>query len=140
MRPSVDPGWLRMVILLGIVYLVAGVTFGTLAGWAGSDRVRILWRLAAWVASAAAFAAHIAYEFLRLRSSPRTTALHVAMAVSLGALALAIVANLHGIGDAGSNHRLLAIALVAWPVLCGLPAFLVALAAAGALALTRRSG
>ena len=133
-----DHRWLRAVILLGVVYLVVGLTFARLAAWSGSDRLRIMWRLAAFLASAAVFAAHIGYEHFRLGNSPRTTALHSSMAVALGAFALAVAANVHAQWAASNNPRSLALALVAWPALCGLPAFVVGLAAAAGLALTRR--
>jgi uncharacterized protein (DUF486 family) len=124
--------------LVGLVYLTAGLCFATLAGWAGPNQMRAMWRLAAWVISAAAFAAHIGYEHVRLRSSPRTTAFHVSLGVALGAFALAVAANLHAPAASSQQHsHALARALVLWPVLTALPAFLVALAAAAGLAWRR---
>jgi hypothetical protein len=121
---------------VGVVYLVAGLAFATLAGGAASAQMRVTWRLAAWVISAAAFAAHIRYEHVRLRSSPRRTALHAAMAVALGAFGLAVAATVHA--QAVSSIRpAYALALVLWPVLTAVPAFIVALAVA-ALAAGRR--
>src|SRR5712692_8313702 len=87
--------WLPAVILVGVVYLVAGITFAALANRAASNQMRVTWRLAAWVISAATFAAHIWYEHVRLLSSPGTTASHVSLAVALGAFALAVAANVH---------------------------------------------
>ena len=103
--------------------------------------MRGVWRLVAWVVSAVTFAAHIGYEHFRLGHSPRRTALHSAMAVALGAFALAVAANVHRYWAASNNQRFfgLTLALVAWPALCGLPAFVVALAAASGLALVRRT-
>jgi hypothetical protein len=130
--------WLRAVLVVGTAYAVVGVTFATLAGWAGSAQMRVAWRLAAWVISAAAFAVHIGYEHVRLSSTPRTTALHVSLGVALGAFALAVAANLHAPATASPQHsHALARALVLWPVLTALPAFLVALAAAAGLAWRR---
>jgi ABC-type branched-subunit amino acid transport system ATPase component len=97
------------------------------------------WRLAAWLTSAAAFAAHIWYELFRLRHSPLTTALHAALAAALGAFGLAVAANLHAHWTATGNQRLLAIALAVWPALTAGPAFVVALAVAAGLARMRRS-
>jgi uncharacterized membrane protein YgdD (TMEM256/DUF423 family) len=65
-----------------------------------------------------------------LRSSLRTTALHAALAVGLGAFGLAVAATLHA---QRTNHHFPAIALVIWPVATALPAFVVALAAAAVL-------
>jgi hypothetical protein len=128
--------WVRAVLLVGVLYLAAGLVFGALAGSAGSDQVRVAWRLAAWVVSAAAFAAHIIYEQVRLRSSSRTTALHASLAAGLGAFGLAVAARLHA---QATQHHFPAIAIAIWPVMTALPAFVVALAAAAVLTRARRS-
>jgi hypothetical protein len=128
--------WIRAVLIVGIVYLAAGIVFAALAGSAGSNQVRVAWRLAAWVISAVAFAAHIGYEHVRLRSSKATTALHAAFAVGLGAFGLAVSASLHA--QATHNH-FPAFALAVWPVLTALPAFVVALAVAALLTRVRPS-
>ena len=126
------------VILVGAVYLVAGVTSAALAGSAASHQMVVMWRLAAWVISAAAFGAHVWHEHFRLRNSPRITGWHASAAVALGALGLAVAARIHAHVTGSGNPHLLTFALVAWPVLAGLPAFVVALAAAAGLASTRR--
>jgi vacuolar-type H+-ATPase subunit I/STV1 len=131
--------WLRTAILIGVVYLVVGVAFAAFAGWSASNQVRVTWRLAAWVISAAAFAAHVWHERFRLRNPALTTALHTSMAVAAGAFGLAVAANLHAQRAASGNWRLLALALVAWPALTAAPAFVAALVVAAALGLRRRS-
>jgi len=141
MEASHRQSWVRAVILFGVVYGVVGIVFGTLASPSVSAQVRVTWRLAAWVASAAVYAAHIGYEHFRLGHSPRSTALHAAMAVALGAFALAVAATVHSSSAASSSPlwRFL-VALVIWPVATALPAFLVALLVAAVLArLPRRS-
>jgi hypothetical protein len=80
-----------------------------------------------------AFAIHIGLEHFRLRHSPRRTALHASVAVALGAFALAAAANIHARTAGTGNHGLLALALVIWPILTGVPAFLAAFAAAAGL-------
>jgi len=125
------------MILVGVAYGVIGIVFAALAD---ADHVR-LWRLAAWVVSAALYAAHIGYEHYGLDSAPRATALHVAGAAALGAFALAVAANVHSLFAAtpGPQSRLL-LAFAAFPVITAPPAFLVALAVAAALArLSRRA-
>jgi hypothetical protein len=126
--------WFGTAIFIGVLYCLIGIVFA----WP-SNQVR-MWRLAAWIISAVLYAAHIGYEHFRVRNSrPATSALHTAMAVAVGAFGLAVAANFHEVWVASSYRRSLALALVAWPVLTGLPAFLVALIAAYGLALTRRS-
>jgi hypothetical protein len=121
---------------VGVTYLTVGIIFATLAGWAASHQIRAAWRLAAWLISAVVFGVHVGYEQLQLRSAPRTTALHASLAVALGAGALAVAAIVHGHGVAGYARYL---AFLVWPVLSGLPAFVVALTAATVLARARRS-
>ena len=130
--------WLRLVMLAAAVYLLAGVGFGALAAGAPSQQVRVGWRLAAWLVSGVAFAGQIAYECLRDRDAARAAAWHAALGAALGAFALAAAANIHEIGTAAAYRPRMAVALVAWPVLTFVPAFLVALAAAAGLIRIRR--
>lgn len=121
--------WIRAVILVGLLYALVGIAFAVPA-----THVRV-WRLAAWLVSAAAFAAHIGYERYRVRNAPPRAAWHVALAVALGALGLAAGANIHSawIDSASHQRRLLLAALVIWPIMTGLPAFVVALVASALL-------
>jgi hypothetical protein len=101
--------------------------------------MRVTWRLAAWLVCAAAFAAHLGYEHFRLRNSPPRAALHVAVAVALGAFALAVWVIVHGQWSASSHQSPLApLALVVFPAVTGVPAFVVARLALALLARTRR--
>jgi len=123
------------MILLGVAYFVIGIVFATLANPVVSDQVRVIWRLAAWVASAAVYAAHIGYEHFRLGNSTRATALHAATAVALGAFLLAVAATVHKVMvPANTPYWRFLLALVVWPLITALPAFLVALAVAAVLA------
>lgn len=117
--------WVLAVVLVGIGYALVGIVFAV-----PTSHVRA-WRLAAWAVSAVGFAAHIAYERLRLRSSPVSAALHVALAAALGAFGLAVGANIHSLSvGSGDRHRqLLLLSLAIWPVITAVPAFLVALGA-----------
>jgi len=139
MNASDHQRWLRTVIIVGVVYLVVGIAFGTFAGWSASQQIVVIWRLLAFLLSAVAFAVHIGYEHFHLGNSPRITAAHASAAVALGAFALAVAANVHGLWVGSSYRRLLIFALVAWPLLTAVPAFLVALVAAAGLGLRRRS-
>ena len=115
--------WTGAAILFGIVYACVGIAFAVPATHAKA------WRLAAWMVSAAGFMAHLAYERFRLHNAPRNAALHSAVAVALGAFGLAAGANIHALSVAstGRHRLLLLLALVIWPVMTALPAFLVAL-------------
>ena len=119
------------MVILGVMYAFVGIVFAMPASHVKA------WRLAAWVVSAVGYGAHICYERFRLRNSPRLTALHVALAAALGAFGLAVGANIHSLSVGSTNeHRLLLLlALVLWPIITALPAFLVALIASWVLAL-----
>ena len=121
------------VILIGLFYALVGIVFA----WP-VEQARA-WRLAAWVVSAVAYAAHIGCEHFRLHHRPPRAAWHVALAVALGAFGLAVGANLHSLSvpSTAGHRRLLLIALAAWPAITAVPAFLVALALAAILSRAR---
>ncbi|MBW8838262.1 MAG: hypothetical protein JF602_00150 [Gemmatimonadetes bacterium] len=54
----------RAVIVVGVIYAAVGIVFA----WP-ENHVHV-WRLAAWLVSAAAFATHIGYESFRMRTVP----------------------------------------------------------------------
>jgi hypothetical protein len=126
--------WLPAALLVGAVYLLVGRLFA-----APTTHVHA-WRLAAWAVSAGAFAAHILYEHFRLRSSTRATALHAAVAVAIGAFGLAVVGMIHSMSTASGIRPAWRLALVVWPAVTAVPAFLVALVAAAVLTRLHRSG
>ena len=121
--------WFGAAIVIGVLYCVIGIVFAL-----PSNQVRV-WRLAAWLASTALYAAHISYEHFRLRNSSRSTALHVALAVGIGGFGLAVAATIHSLFAPPNYTRWrFVLALVVWPVITALPAFIVALAIAWVLA------
>jgi hypothetical protein len=126
--------WIRAALLFGVAYFLVGRVFALPAGDAR------LWRLAAWMVSGAAFAAHVGYEHFRLRHPPRLVASHAAAAVAIGAIALAVAGMIHSLSATSTIRLSWLLALVAWPAITAVPAFLVALAAAALLArLPRRA-
>ena len=128
------PLWIDHAILIGIVYAVIGVFFAV-----PSTHLRA-WRYAAWITSAIVYATHICFEYFRQRNSAKSTALHVATAVAIGGLALAIGAVFHSLFVSPNYSRWrFGLALVLWPILTGLPAFVVALVITLLLNLVRPS-
>lgn len=121
--------WLVAAVFVGAMYTAVGILFALPSG---SLR---FWRLAAWVVSGFIYGTHLMYERLRLRHSNSAAALHVAVGAALGAFGLAVGANVHSLSVPSSSrqHQLLLIALVAWPVITGIPAFLVAWVTGGVL-------
>jgi uncharacterized protein (DUF486 family) len=129
--------WLPIALLTGLIYFAIGIGFGAFARWATSASMRENWNRLAFLASGIIFLVHIVYEHFRLRNSPRITATHVSLAVAFGAFALALGANVHDLGSAAGYRPRMLVALVAWPILTGLPAFVVAFVASIALNLRR---
>jgi len=130
--------WLPLALLIAAVYPFVGITFAVLDSQSGPAQIRI-WRLAAWLVSAAAAGVHLVYELFRLRNPPLRAAVHVSLAVALGAFALAVWVNLHGLWVASSHpSRFAPLALVLFPLVTGIPAFLAALAAGAVLARLRK--
>ena len=127
----------RRVILFGAAYLVIGLVFSALDAGGVFNQSRA-WRLSAWAVSAATFAAHIGYERFRLGKSISSTALDTALGAAVGAFGLAIAATIHALQTATYRPAYL-VALALWPVITGVPAFIVALVFAAALARLRRS-
>lgn len=125
--------WLPVALLVGVVYLLIGRYFPQPA-----DNLRA-WRLAAWVASGVAYAAHLVYEHFTLRNVPWVTALHAATAVAIGAAGLAVAAMIHSLATEGTLRTVWLLALIAWPAFTAVPAFLVALTASTVLARLGRS-
>jgi hypothetical protein len=125
-------------MLIAILYPVVGIVFAALANPSVSNQMRITWRLAAWLVSAAAFAAHLGYEHFRLRSSPLRAALHVSLAVALGAFLLAVWVIVHAHWVGSNQSPFAPLALVVFPAVTGLPAFVVAFVAVAVLARMRR--
>jgi len=145
--------WLRLPsyivngaeVALGIA--VIQIVFGALAGFHAAQLASIgavcasladvpntpsrAWRqllVAAVLACVAAFAVHLWYEHARLQSPPRRAALHVSLAVALGAFLLAVWINVHAYWSAAGHPRpIVLLALVLFPVVTGAPAFVVAL-------------
>ena len=115
--------WL-WVVVVGVMYALIGIAFALPASHARA------WRIAAWVVSGLAYTIHVAYECFCFRNSPLSAAVRVALGAALGAFGLAVAGLIHALlaATTAQHQRLLLIALVAWPVITGVPAFLVGLA------------
>ena len=132
MDASGRQAWVRAALLVGAAYVLVG------RAPIPPSNLRA-WRLAAWLASGVVYAAHIAYEQFRLRDSPRKVASHVALAVAMGAFALAVAGMIQSLSTTSTIRPAWLLALVIWPAVTAVPAFLGALLAGAALARLPRS-
>jgi hypothetical protein len=133
MQSTARGKWTRSALVVAVVYAVIGVVTAALAGAATSPQMRTAWRLAGWLLSLATFLSHLTYERIQLRSSVKAGAGHVAAAVALGAFVLAAVGPVRSHWDAADFWRVSVLSLPLWPLLTGVPAFLVALVAGAVL-------
>ena len=124
--------WLWILLAGGVAYLIIGQVFAFFAGAAASANTRLAWRLAAWILSGVLFTLHIRFERTRFHSTAKTTAMRTSLAVGLGAFLIAVVAIARTrVNPAPISLRLLA--LVLFPLITMLPAFLVAFVLASTL-------
>lgn len=119
------------ILLAAACYAALGIVFAWLAGRSATIPMRGAWRLTAFALSAVVFLAHIRYEVRRLAHEPRTAAFRAALAVALGALVLA--AKAFSLSVAAASDRSHITAFLVWPIITGVPAFLVAWVVAAAL-------
>src|SRR4051812_24456646 len=113
--------WIKVSVLVGVGYAAVGILFALPAA-----HVQV-WRLAAWLVCGAGYAGHIVYERGRRGRSSAVAAWHVAAAAVVGAFGLAVSANMHSlfVDSTTRQHQLLLLSLVLWPILVGIPAFVV---------------
>ena len=118
-----DRPWFVSAVLVALIYPLIGITFALPAHGAATRP----WRLAAWLASAVVFAAHVRFEHSRFRDLPSRAALHVSAAVAMGAFLLAVWINVHLWFAGGQQSPRPLLALLIFPLVTGLPAFVVGL-------------
>lgn len=117
------------MLAVATTYVVVGVATAELAGAASTVQMRNGWRLTAWPLSAVIFVGNLIYDDVRLRSSTRDSAVHVAAAVALAAFILAAVGPVRSHWGTPGFARVALLSLSLCPVLAGAPAFLIALLA-----------
>ena len=122
MRPRTRQRKAAIILIAGASYVLIGTGTSILGASAGAKA----WRLAAWVLSLVVFVIHFVIE--RNGDSRRVrVAARVALAVAIGALGVAALGPMRTHWADPARPRLVLLSLVAWPVLTGLPAFVVAL-------------
>lgn len=127
-----------MALPFAASYLVIGFAFAEFSDSATTNAIRLMWRRLAWGVCGIVFAGHIFYGAFRLRNPARITAMHASVAAALAAGGLAVATSLHEWRTASKYRPSIAIALVAWPILTAIPAFVVAIIGAALLNRWRR--
>ena len=109
---------------IGLLYAAIGFVTGELSQSAGSPQWQNLWRLSAWPLSLLVFVCHFALERLKLSNPTLRTARNVAIAAGLGGLLLAVVGPVRTHWGEADFGRATVLSVVLWPLLTGIPAFL----------------
>jgi len=109
--------------------VVIGVLTTTLSRSATSPAVGGRWRFAAWSVSVAIFAAHILISRRQPRRSVRQSAGQVAVAVAAATCVLALAGPVRKYWGEPHAARVALLSVALWPVLTGIPSFVVALVA-----------
>lgn len=138
MEASARKRWLLAALLIGALYFLIGAGFSALARWDASIATHETRNRLAFLVSGILFLIHLGHEYFRLLYSPRVTATHVAIAVAIGAFGLALMANINDLSSPSGYRPRMLVALLAWPLLTGVPAFLVALIVTAGLTVGRK--
>ena len=117
---------ITVALSIGLLYAALGFVTGELSKSAASPQWQNAWRLSAWPLSFLVFACHFGYERLKLANPPIRAARHVAIAAGLGGLFLALVGPVRTHWGADDFGRAAVLSLAVWPLLTGIPAFLLA--------------
>jgi hypothetical protein len=118
--------WLLTVIPFCGAYVVVGLVTAQFAGSAASVQSRTAWRLIAWGLGLLVYSAQLIVERIHFNNTTLRSALHASAAVALGALVLAVAGPVRTHWGTGSQQLALT-SLLLWPVLTGLPSFVLAL-------------
>ncbi len=113
------------LLFAAAAYILVGSATAVLSGMASSPTTVKAWRLAAWLLSLVVFVAHLAVE-RRRRVPSLSVARYVSGAVALGAMGVAAMGPLRAHWGEPERIRLALLSIVAWPILTGVPAFVVA--------------
>jgi hypothetical protein len=136
--PFLTRGSKAGMLVAAVIYFVTGIVSTEMAKGAGSHTGVVGWRLAAWAVSAFVFIAHVGFERVQRAASAVTTARHAALGAAAAACALAVVATLTHLAAGAEHTRRMGLAIVLWPAITWVAAFLVALAGAAVLGQRKR--
>lgn len=123
-QPASSP-WPRTAAVLA--YVATGLLTAEVANAAATSQGRTGWRLAAWLLSGLIFVVHVAVERVHAGHDVRRAARHAACAVAIAAFIIAAVGPVRSHWGAQNFWRVVALSLLLWPLLTGLPAWLAAL-------------
>ena len=125
--------WARAAIIAGLLYFAAGSGSAAIDPYI-PETLRFAWRLSSWIASAVVFAIHIRFELVRLRSRTVALALHAAAGAAIGGFLIAAAATVRAALLAGGLPSLnYLLALVLFPLVTAVPAFVAALVVGAAV-------
>jgi hypothetical protein len=123
MKQTKNSKYIKLIILFGLIYFVIGILSALITNPMESTGMQAVLRLFALALAIAAFAYHISLELFQSTNSKLKAALYAAVAAAFGTFLLAVLANIYNILTAAENNSL-PLALIVWPAVTGLLAFL----------------
>jgi uncharacterized membrane protein len=116
--------YIKRVISFGIIYLVIGILSAFVTNPMESTGMQTALRLLALAFAIAAFVYHIRLNLFHSNQSVLKAAINAAIATAFGTFLLAVLANINSILTEAENKNQMPLALIIWPVVTGLLAFL----------------
>ena len=116
----------RRIVLVGAIYFAVGVLFSSFAAPSVLGHRVVTWRLIAWLISGDVFLWQIWGDRVHFGRTNLATAVNAAAAAAIGAFGLGARVAVH------SAHPS-PMAMVLWPLVTAIPAFVVALVVAAVL-------
>ena len=115
---------IKRIISFGLIYLVIGIMSALITNPMESGGMQTALRLLALVLAISAFIYHISLQLFQSNNSVLKTASNAAIATALGTFLLAVLANIYNLLTEAENKNQLPLALIVWPAVTGLLAFL----------------
>lgn len=115
---------IKHIISFGLIYLVIGILSALITNPMESTGMQTALRLVALALAITAFIYHVRLELFQSSNSVLKAALNASMAASVGTFLLAVLANIYSFSTSAENKNQLPFALIVWPAVTGLLAFL----------------
>jgi hypothetical protein len=115
---------IKLIISFGLIYLAIGILSALITNPIESTGIQAILRLFALALAIVAFAYHIRLELFQNKNSVLKAALYAAIATALSTFLLAVLANIYIVFTAAENKGQLPLALIVWPTVTCMLAFL----------------
>jgi len=115
---------IKRIISYGLIYLVIGIMSALITNPMESGGMQTALRLLALVLAISVFIYHISLQLIQSNNSVLKATSNAAIATAFGTFLLAVLANIYNLLTEAENKNQLPLALIVWPAVTGLLAFL----------------